>query len=155
MGYHLLLIQLLFALAGLFLFWQSAKYFRRMWQYKKLKAMPFPQEYKTILQEILQYKLLSPAYKEKIHLLILLFIDQKEFVGAKMSINNEIKVIIAFYACLMRLGFEERIRSSHHTFRKEGIEEKINIQKDGAKAKPYQVRQVRSILLRYKIVGEE
>ena len=56
---------------------------------------------------------------------------------------------------LMRLGFEERIRSSHHTFRKEGIEEKINIQKDGAKAKPYQVRQVRSILLRYKIVGEE
>ena len=56
---------------------------------------------------------------------------------------------------LIRLGFEERIRSSHHTFRKEGIEEKINIQKDGAKAKPYQVRQVRSILLRYKIVGEE
>ncbi len=106
MGYHLLLIQLLFALAGLFLFWQSAKYFRRMWQYKKLKAMPFPQEYKTILQEILQYKLLSPAYKEKIHLLILLFIDQKEFVGVKISINNEIKIIIAFYASLMRLGFD-------------------------------------------------
>lgn len=56
---------------------------------------------------------------------------------------------------LVRLGFEERIRSSHHIFRKKGIEEKINIQKEGAKAKPYQVQQVRSILLRYKIVGEQ
>jgi predicted RNA binding protein YcfA (HicA-like mRNA interferase family) len=56
---------------------------------------------------------------------------------------------------LQALGFEERIRGSHHTYRKKGIEEKINIQKDGSKAKPYQVRQIRSILLRYKIVGEE
>jgi len=56
---------------------------------------------------------------------------------------------------LLTLGFEERIRGSHHTFRKKGIEEKINIQTDGSKAKPYQVRQIRSILLRYKIVGED
>jgi len=59
------------------------------------------------------------------------------------------------YELLQALGFEERIRGSHHTYRKKGIEEKINIQKDGSKAKPYQVRQIRSILLRYKIVGEE
>lgn len=106
MGYYLLLIQLLFALVGLFLFWQSVGYFRRMWRYKKLKAMPFPKPYETILQEIYQYTVLSSLHKEKIHLLILLFIDQKEFVGAKMTIDDEIKVIIAFYACLMRLGFE-------------------------------------------------
>ena len=56
---------------------------------------------------------------------------------------------------LIRLGFEERIRGSHHIFRKQGLEEKINIQKDGAKAKPYQVRQIRSILLKYRIFGEE
>jgi hypothetical protein len=56
---------------------------------------------------------------------------------------------------LVCLGFEERIRSSHHVFRKSGIEEKINIQKDGGKAKPYQVRQVRSILLKYNLGGEE
>ena len=106
MGYYLLLIQLLFALMGLFLFWQSIGYFRRMWRYKKLKAMPFPKSYETVLQNIHQYKVLSPLHKEKIHLLILIFIDQKEFVGAKMTIDDEIKVIIAFYACLMRLGFE-------------------------------------------------
>ena len=56
---------------------------------------------------------------------------------------------------LKRLGFDERTRGSHHVFRKEGIEEKINLQSDSAKAKPYQVRQVRSILVKYRLSGEE
>jgi len=43
---------------------------------------------------------------------------------------------------LRRLGFEERIRGSHHIFRKPGIEEKLNLQRDDGKAKAYQVRQV-------------
>ncbi|MEA2083792.1 MAG: type II toxin-antitoxin system HicA family toxin [Thermodesulfobacteriota bacterium] len=47
--------------------------------------------------------------------------------------------------------FEMRIKGSHHVFRKAGIEEKINLQKDGNKAKPYQVRQVRNIILKYKL----
>ena len=106
MDYYLLLIQLLFALVGFFLFWQSVRYFRRMWRYKQIKAMPFPKSYETILQTIHQYKVLSPLHKGKIRLSILIFINQKEFIGVKMAINDEIKVIIAFYACLMRLGFE-------------------------------------------------
>jgi Mlc titration factor MtfA (ptsG expression regulator) len=77
-----------------------------MWQYKKFKSMPFPKSYESILQNIQQYKILSSVYKVKLHLLIMLFIDEKEFVGAKMTIHEEIKVIIAFYASLMRLGFE-------------------------------------------------
>jgi len=68
--------------------------------------MLFPRAYITILQNIQQYQTLAPKQKEKLHVMILLFIDQKEFVGAKMNINDEIKVIIAFYACLMRLEFE-------------------------------------------------
>jgi len=55
---------------------------------------------------------------------------------------------------LLYLGFEERIRGSHHMYRKEGVEEKINIQRSGNKAKPYQVRQVREVLLKYRLVGE-
>ena len=54
---------------------------------------------------------------------------------------------------LERLGFERRIRGSHHIFRKQGVEEKINLQRDGSQAKPYQVRQVRSVILRYKLGG--
>lgn len=56
---------------------------------------------------------------------------------------------------LLHLGFEERIRGSHHLYRKEGIEEKINVQRDGSKAKPYQVRQVRAIILKHHLAGEE
>lgn len=40
---------------------------------------------------------------------------------------------------LEALGFEKRIRGSHHLFRKAGITAKINLQRDGANAKPYQV----------------
>ena len=106
MNYYLILIQFLFALVALFLFWQSVGYFRRMWRYKRVKSMSFPESYKTILQPIHQYQSLSTTHKEKLHFMILLFIDQKKFIGVKMTIKDEIKVIIAFYACLMRLGFE-------------------------------------------------
>jgi len=53
---------------------------------------------------------------------------------------------------LLALGFSERTRGSHHMFGKSGIEEQINIQREGAKAKPYQVKQVRSVILKYNLV---
>lgn len=60
---------------------------------------------------------------------------------------------ITFDDLLRRLGFDERIRSSHHLFRKEGVEEKINLQREGNKAKSYQVRQVRGVILKYNLAG--
>ena len=55
---------------------------------------------------------------------------------------------------LASLGFEERIRGSHHMFRRAGVVEKINLQREGNKAKVYQVRQVRAVILKYKLGGE-
>jgi hypothetical protein len=52
------------------------------------------------------------------------------------------------------LGFEERIRGSHHIFVKSGVIEILNLQPKGAQAKAYQVRQVRSVLLKYQLGGE-
>ena len=52
---------------------------------------------------------------------------------------------------LRRLGFEMRVSGSHHMFRMAGVEEKINLQRDGNKAKPYQVKQVRNVLLKYRL----
>ncbi len=52
---------------------------------------------------------------------------------------------------LTHLGFEERIRGSHHLFRKGGIVEMVNLQRDGSQAKPYQVRQVRNVILEYRL----
>jgi len=55
---------------------------------------------------------------------------------------------------LLRMGFVERTKGSHHIFRKDGVEEKINLQKDSSKAKPYQVKQARSIILKYRLWRE-
>jgi hypothetical protein len=52
---------------------------------------------------------------------------------------------------LIELGFQERIKGSHHTYRKEGVLEKPNLQRDGSMAKSYQVRQVRKILIKYNL----
>ena len=54
---------------------------------------------------------------------------------------------------LRRLGFDERIRGSHHIFTKEGVEEILNLQPKGRQAKPYQVKQVRAVLLPYRLGG--
>lgn len=52
---------------------------------------------------------------------------------------------------LLAMGFVERTRGSHHMFGKTGVEEQINLQRDGAKAKPYQVKQVRGVIIRYNL----
>lgn len=60
----------------------------------------------------------------------------------------------ALCALLRHLGFEERAKGSHHIFRKAGVEERINLQREGSKAKVYQVRQVRVVILKYGLGGE-
>ena len=52
---------------------------------------------------------------------------------------------------LKSLGFEERIHGSHHIFRHAAVEERINLQREDSKAKPYQVRQVRAVILKYRL----
>ncbi|MDH5657361.1 MAG: type II toxin-antitoxin system HicA family toxin [Spirochaetia bacterium] len=49
------------------------------------------------------------------------------------------------------LGFDERIRSSHHIFTRNDIAEIINIQLAGSKAKAYQVKQIRNLILKYNL----
>lgn len=40
---------------------------------------------------------------------------------------------------LLRLGFDERIKGSHHIFTRDGVQEILNLQSKGNKAKAYQV----------------
>jgi predicted RNA binding protein YcfA (HicA-like mRNA interferase family) len=56
---------------------------------------------------------------------------------------------------LRHLGFDERIQGSHHIFRKADVEERLNLQRDGNKAKVYQVKQVRRAILKHRLRGEE
>ncbi|HCE46930.1 MAG TPA: toxin HicA [Lentisphaeria bacterium] len=56
---------------------------------------------------------------------------------------------------LIKIGFQERIKGSHHIYSMTGVEEIINIQSEGSKAKPYQVKQIRNIILKYRFYLKE
>lgn len=56
-----------------------------------------------------------------------------------------------FCLLLIKLGFTQRVKGSHHIFWKEGVSEIINVQPNGSKAKAYQVRQVRNLIVQYNL----
>jgi len=56
-------------------------------------------------------------------------------------------------ALLISLGFEERVRGSHHIFTHESVPEILNLQPRGTESKPYQVKQVRQVIVTYKLEG--
>ncbi len=62
---------------------------------------------------------------------------------------NDLCRLLAYYE------FDERIKGSHHIFTKDGIGEIINIQPISSKAKAYQVKQVRNLILKYKLGGSD
>jgi hypothetical protein len=53
---------------------------------------------------------------------------------------------------LQAKGFRMRTQGSHHTFTRPGVRERLNLQREGSHAKPYQVRQVRKTLVAYKLL---
>jgi len=56
---------------------------------------------------------------------------------------------------LKRLGFEERVRGGHRIFTMMEVEEILNLQPRDGKGKPYQVKQVRDVILKYNLrLGE-
>ena len=58
-------------------------------------------------------------------------------------------------ALLKRLGFNERIRGDHHIFTMTGVEEILNLQPRNGKGKPYQVKQVRDLIVQNNLrLGE-
>ena len=55
---------------------------------------------------------------------------------------------------LRHLGFEERIRGSHHIFIRTDVPEILNLQPRNNQAKPYQVKQVRQVILKGELGGD-
>jgi len=67
--------------------------------------------------------------------------------------DNNIKYT-DFQNLIIDLGFEfKRQRGSHTMYYHNGINAFMNIQKDGGKAKAYQVEQLRSIILKNNLQG--
>ena len=51
-------------------------------------------------------------------------------------------------------GFDLRIRGDHFIYTRKDVEEIVNLQPiKGNKAKPYQVKQVREIVIKYRLGG--
>jgi hypothetical protein len=75
-----------------------------------------------------------------------------ELLGGRADANIDFDELRGI---LLELGFDEKIRGSHHLFRKSGVEERVNLQRDGRNAKPYQVKQVRAVILKYSLAGGE
>ena len=55
---------------------------------------------------------------------------------------------------LKRLGFEMRVKGSHHILFKSGVEEILNLQPNGSNSKAYQVKQVRNVIVKYKLAED-
>jgi len=55
---------------------------------------------------------------------------------------------------LIKLGFEQRIKGSHHIFVKADVEEILNTQPKGSQAKAFQVKQISEVILKYKLGGQ-
>ncbi|MEG4849441.1 type II toxin-antitoxin system HicA family toxin [Microcoleus sp. B5-D4] len=81
--------------------------------------------------------------------------SQPDKLLAKILLGNSDANIPFAQLCqlLRRLGFEERIRGSHHIFAKDGVEEILNLQPKGSQAKAYQVRQIREVILKHQLGG--
>ena len=73
-----------------------------------------------------------------------------QILGGRSDANVNFNELLSL---LRSLGFSERIRGSHHIFAREDVQEIVNLQPKGAKAKAYQVKQVRQVLVKYRLGG--
>ncbi|MEM6429694.1 MAG: type II toxin-antitoxin system HicA family toxin [Deinococcota bacterium] len=79
----------------------------------------------------------------------------KKLLATVLRGNSDVSIRFdSLRKLLMALGFEERIKGDHHIFTRANVKEILNLQPKNAKAKPYQVKQVRNIILKYKLGGD-
>ena len=73
---------------------------------QKAQAAPFKEVHRKLLKRTPHYNKLSAEDKQKIERSIMEFAYTKQFVGVGLEVTDEMKVIIAFYACLLLLHIE-------------------------------------------------
>jgi len=102
-NYYLGLLLFFAFLGGVGLFIYLFISFRKRKKLQEILSLEFKEESRNYLNNTPHYKNLAPEDKQKIERSILLFIHTKEFIGAGIDVTAEMKVIIAFYACLLLL----------------------------------------------------
>ena len=78
--------------------------------------------------------------------------NQKKILFKVLQGTSDANILFNDLINLLKyLGFEERVKGSHHIFTQRGIVEIINLQSKGNNSKPYQIKQVRQLILKYKL----
>jgi hypothetical protein len=73
-----------------------------------------------------------------------------EYCGVRRMLASDSTIFARFFGG----SASRRIRGSHHIFNRDGVDEILNLQPRGSMAKPYQVKQVRRVLVQYKLAEE-
>ena len=108
MPYPLALLLLFSTIFSLFFVVQFLLWLQHRLLLSRLKKAPFPDNYKVILNKIPFYTHLNHDDQTLMHYSILRFINEKEFIGlVNMSVTDEIRIVIAFYACLLLLHIKK------------------------------------------------
>ncbi len=107
-AYYIRLMGFFAVVALLFLAWQLWIWQKERQLLEKIAAMPFDERYRNVLRKIPHYRHLGSEDKQKIERSILRFMHTKHFTGVKMEVADEMKVVIAFYACLLLLHIETK-----------------------------------------------
>ena len=106
MQYYINLIYFLIVLGIATIVMYTFKSFRRKKRLQEISKIAFKPKHRKLLLKTTHYKNLSPEDKEKIERSIILFTYTKDFIGVKMDVTDEMKIVIAFYACLLLLHIE-------------------------------------------------
>jgi predicted RNA binding protein YcfA (HicA-like mRNA interferase family) len=76
---------------------------------------------------------------------------EKIFAGILSGKSDQSIRFTELVHLLLAMGFNERVKGSHHIYYRQDVEEILNLQPKGSQAKAYQVRQVRNIILKYRM----
>ncbi len=78
---------------------------------------------------------------------------EKLMYSVLSGVNDRNIAFDDFRKLLERFGFDCRVKGDHFIYTRPNVEEIINIQPKGKLAKPYQVKQVRNVIVKYKLGG--
>jgi MtfA peptidase len=97
-------LALLSVFSSLFLISVLTMYFRSRQQRlfrDRLQHMPFPETWRSILEKTVHYPGMAPEARRSIERALLAFAHTRRFRGIGLEITDEVKAVIAFYACYM------------------------------------------------------
>ncbi|KYJ87237.1 zinc-dependent peptidase [Sulfurovum riftiae] len=106
MEYYLHLLVFITAVGSAVIVFWFIRAYRKKKKLQWIASLPFSEEQRSHLKHLPQYRHLSAGERERIERSILRFIHTKTFTGVKLDVTEEMKVIIAFYACLLLLHIE-------------------------------------------------